>query len=171
MALADRDRRDRHDQRKAGGGEDREGGSIPKVEYAAVQEERRRAAHNQEEGEEERQLEQAYRVVRERRQVEVDTAHDEEEGDQEAVADRCELRLEHFHLASLQREASNHSGNEAAQQQVEAERCSKRAEREHHDHGDADRQLAARLETAVEQPPSRVPRRGRRGSLPPPPPR
>src|SRR5215208_3698200 len=36
VALLDRDSRDRHDQRKPGGGEDREGCTIPQAEYPAI---------------------------------------------------------------------------------------------------------------------------------------
>ena len=87
-------------------------------------------------------------------QVELDAADDEEEGDEEAVADRGELRLEHLDLASLERDTGDHPGDEAAQQQVQAERGRQRAECEDGDHRDPDRQLATGLERSLEQLPA-----------------
>jgi hypothetical protein len=54
----------------------------------AVEHEGGRPANHEEERQEERQLEEAQRLAGKRGEVEVDPAHHEEEGDEEAVADR-----------------------------------------------------------------------------------
>ena len=122
MALVDGDGRDRHHERQLGGRE--EGQRQPRlaVELVSIEQQRGHAAHDEEQRQEQRQLEQAQRILGQRTQVEVDPAHHEEEGDEEAVADGRELGLEDLHLVALERDADDHPGYETAQQQVEAER-------------------------------------------------
>ena len=88
----------------------------------SVEQQRGRPSDHEEEREEERQLQQVDRIVHERVEVELDSAHHEEERDEEAVADRDQLRLEEMHLAALEREADDDPRHKAAEQQVETER-------------------------------------------------
>jgi hypothetical protein len=93
----------------------RPGPAAPGGPGGAVEHEGGRAADDEEEREEERQLEQAHRVVGKRGEVEVDPAHHEEEGNEEAIADRGQLRLEDRDLSALEGDADDHACDESAE--------------------------------------------------------
>src|SRR6201999_4628054 len=90
----------------------------------------------------------------ERREVEGDAADDEEERDEEAEADRRQLRLEDLQLVPLQRQPHDHPGDEAAEQQVEPELRREEDEAEDEPHGEPHGELARGLEWDVEHPTS-----------------
>ena len=75
---------------------------------------------------------------------------DEEEGDQEAEADRGQLRFEDRELAAAQRGPDDHPGDEAAEQQVEAELGGQGDQTEDEHDRDPHCELAARLQRALE---------------------
>ncbi len=120
-------------------------GARSRLEDSAVEQQGRGAADDEEEGEEEQHLGDRF-CRAEGGEVELDAAGDEEEGDEEAEADRGQLRLEDLQLVAAQRRPGDHAGDEAAEQDVEAELAGQQDQAEDEDDGDPHRQLAARLE-------------------------
>src|SRR5436190_10193071 len=134
-----------HHQRQLSRAEDPQRGAVAAREDAAVEQQGWDAANDQEQSDEQRHLQERDRGGEKHVGVERHPAGDEEEQDEKAVADRRELRVEHLDLVAAQREPRDHSRNEAAEQEIEAELCGERDEAEHQYDGESHRELARGL--------------------------
>ena len=149
-AVGGRHARDRHDQRQGGRAVARERETIAHRQRSPVEQERRNAAHDEEQQEEHRQFQQRGWTSDQRVQVELDPADDEEERNQQAEADRGQLRLEHRHLAAAHGHPGDHAGDEAAEHDVESELRGECGKAEHEQCRQPHCELAAGLDRPLD---------------------
>ena len=117
----------------------------------AVEHHRGQAAGDQEQAQEQQDPQHGRGVVEQGVEVELHPAHHEEDGDEEAEADGRQLGADGLEVVALDEEAHDDAGGEGPEEDVEAEVARHPDQRHHHEHGDAHRELGARVQVPAHQ--------------------